>query len=498
MKKIHWKLYTYCLVLSALFLMICTKSSPLYKLNDWVDAQAFFTVGKSMMRGPIPYLDLFEQKGPLLYFIYGIASLIDYHSFFGVYLLEVLSCSICLYYSFKVLRLYCSKESAILLLPIFISLILPLRSFTHGGSAEEFCFPFLIYSLYQLFLYFKKKTISRQTIFLVGVCAGCVLWIKYSLLGFWFAWMMVVFFLELFEKKWKEAFLHCFLFLVGMLATSLPWLIYFGIQHGIPALIEVYFTFNMKLYASNISLLDKIMNCCDTMIMVFQQYKIFTILIIMPILFSLFIPFLSNQKRHSICLLICVFFLAFGILIGGTYYRYYSLLIAPLIIIGFIGIGILLDYIKWKRYYIYPFCLIIITCSFLYAYQKSPNTIMLSLKKSDYAQYTFAEIINQYENPTLLNYGFLDGGFYSTTGIIPNCYFFMRNNISHRIFPKLLDEQQDYIINEKVDFVVVRGPLSNHHSFLESNYRLVSKQTQMYQSKKIEYFLFQKKKLKID
>ena len=79
-----------CSLLSLGFLLITTKSSPLYPINDWVDPHAFFTMGKGMMNGLVPYRDLFEQKGPLLYLIYGIGYLINNTNFLGVFILEVL------------------------------------------------------------------------------------------------------------------------------------------------------------------------------------------------------------------------------------------------------------------------------------------------------------------------------------------------------------------------------------------------------------------------
>ena len=41
---------------------ICSKSSPLYPMNDWVDANCFFTVGRSMLSGKVLYRDIFEQS----------------------------------------------------------------------------------------------------------------------------------------------------------------------------------------------------------------------------------------------------------------------------------------------------------------------------------------------------------------------------------------------------------------------------------------------------
>ena len=68
---------------------VCSLSSPLYPFNDWVDANCFFTVGKSMLYGIVPYRDLYEQKGPLLYALYALCYPISHRTFLGGWLLEV-------------------------------------------------------------------------------------------------------------------------------------------------------------------------------------------------------------------------------------------------------------------------------------------------------------------------------------------------------------------------------------------------------------------------
>ena len=56
-----------------------------------------------------------------------------------------------------------------------------------------------------------------------------------------------------------------------------------------------------------------------------------------------------------------------------------------------------------------------------FALLATPNRYLMSYKKEELPQYKFAEKIKQsgIENPTLLNYGFLDGGFYTASGILP-------------------------------------------------------------------------------
>ena len=66
-------------------------------MNTSVDPNCFMTVGKGMMHGVVPYRDLLKQKGPVLYFVYGLAALVSPHSFFSVYLLELIADTIALY-----------------------------------------------------------------------------------------------------------------------------------------------------------------------------------------------------------------------------------------------------------------------------------------------------------------------------------------------------------------------------------------------------------------
>ena len=98
--------YGFCLFLSIIFLLIATKSSPLYPFNDWVDVNAFFTGGKAMMNGRILYRDVFDHKGPLFYLLFGLAYLISNTLFLGVFIFEVISFSIFLFFSFKLASLF--------------------------------------------------------------------------------------------------------------------------------------------------------------------------------------------------------------------------------------------------------------------------------------------------------------------------------------------------------------------------------------------------------
>ena len=101
--------------LSLLFIGLASKSSPLYPMNDWVDVNCFFTVGRGILDGLVPYRDLYEQKGPVLYFVYALISLFSRDSYWGVFLLEVVTFGLFLYFSGKLGQLYTGKSKAIYL-----------------------------------------------------------------------------------------------------------------------------------------------------------------------------------------------------------------------------------------------------------------------------------------------------------------------------------------------------------------------------------------------
>ena len=79
--------------------------SFLYPLNPWDDANVFMTIGKAMLSGERLYTDIFDQKGPVLFFIHEFAAWISYNSFLGIYLIEILCYWGFLWYSYKIMRL---------------------------------------------------------------------------------------------------------------------------------------------------------------------------------------------------------------------------------------------------------------------------------------------------------------------------------------------------------------------------------------------------------
>lgn len=500
-----WYILLYCLALSFAFLTICSRSSFLYPLNNWDDSNCFFTMGKGMMNGQVLYRDLFEQKGPLLYAIHGFAYLISPDSFFGVYLFEIAAFTGTLVFCWKIYRLYLTEKAAVFLLPVTAFAFLISNSFYYGDSAEEFCLPLLTAGLYMLLKHFQKKRpqpMQWSLLFLNGVLAGCVLWIKYTMLGFWFGWMLFLFLDLLRQRRIARGFQSGLLFLAGMAAATVPWLLYFGVNGAIGDWIYAYFYVNIFGYSREMSFWSRALWVVVMLLVDVLKNAAFSLCCVVGVMMFGFSKQYLPERFSRVSISCCFLLLLAGVYAGGTAYPYYFFILAPFSLLGYIVVA------KWMakhwgsffkkihRCFTCALTLVLLAGGLLL----SQNTKMLGVKREELVQYQFAEIIHQTPNATLLNYGFLDGGFYTAAGIVPRTRYFCRLNMSVEQFPEMMKEQNRYLKERLVDYVVLELAEDRDHSltkldYLQENYEQVAAAEETFENTGKTYVLYRAKDL---
>ncbi len=495
--KSFWNKYSnnilimgYCLIISFIILLFTSKNSFLYPFNDWLDANAFFTVGKSMVRGLVPYRDLFEQKGPFLYLIYGIGSLISYTSFTGVFILEVISWSIALYFLYKTCILFVSNKSSIVIVTLFISIICTCFAFTHGGSAEEFTLPMFMVSSYYFLRHYKKQELKGWEMVIIGVMAGLVMLIKYTMLGFWIGITLAIFYYYIKRKKFKKAIIYPLLLLSGMVLTLIPFLIYFGINHAIYDFIKCYFLININNYGEKVLLIGKLSRLFSGSIRSLIHNIIPSGIILIGFMG---IKKLDINKEGKVWLIIIFVITLFFIFFGLKFYRYYVLF---LLYFSFIGLIVLFKFIDSKvNNWIIVLC---IGGALLWAWNMANYKEFRNVDKEDLFLYKYSEIIRQDENATLLNAGGLDAGLYTITGIIPNTYYFQKQNFRYKDYPENEDELRGYIKNKDTMYVLYYTrwnleKLETREKDLFNNYELIDYCKYNFENKNYKAYLFRVK-----
>jgi len=472
-----------------LLLLFCTKSSFLYPFNNWTDANCFFTVGKSILDGKVLYRDIIEQKGLLLYLVHSFASLFSLDTFSGVFLAEVIAGTFTVYYLHRISSLFCGNLSFILS-PVTAALMFTSSSFSHGDSAEELCMPFLLCCTFLSFqAVCENRPIGKKNWYVIGILASCVFWMKYSVCTFFAGFVIVPFILQIRRKKIRPVLTAVISGFAGLMTVTVPMLLYFILNNALGEMYEVYIYDNLFLYSA------KMVSRSGFLITGIRKNELLLCLVLICAVWYLF------RRKWSLFFHLGFLFLsvAIPVFMLGKRYSYYYYILGFFMIFGISAIGEMILALSDRKnpaenkksaagtvLSVFSVCLSVFlsVCLCLFC---SPNRSFRNVKKEDLPQSKFAVVISSVPDATLLNYGFLDYGFYTAANILPDTRYFCTLNNS---IPGMNAEMESYIKNGTVDFVVTRNQRLN-----SSGYTLISDAEDTYEQKHFTYYLYERNDL---
>lgn len=466
---------------------VCSKSSFLYPLNDWVDANCFFTVGKSMMNDIVLYRDLLEQKGPFLYFIHGLAWLVSHDTFIGVYFLEVLSATFFLYYLHRAVSLFVPAGYSLLAIPISAVMIYTCAAFCDGDSVEELVLPFLAYAFWiGIDAICNKRDITKLEFFIIGLTSGCIFWSKCTVVGMYIGWYLYFAVQYIRNKNWKILFQSILLVICGVAIATIPFIIYFGLHGAIIDWLTVYLYDNFFLYSSEgeepTSLIHVIKNILGGILSTMGTNPLIPVMCIIA-----FVYFALHKMEVAVYLVLSAASLLSFAFLGGVYHHYYSFTVNLFLPLGTIPFLKFLASRKEKTYslvlkkgvvLISTVVCIALSCLF------TPNRYLMGVPKEELPQYKFASIIGTDGSATLLNYGFLDGGFHTVTNTLPSCKAFCLLVITQ---DRLMNIQNECVAQGAVEYIVTRDD-----QIYNSNYTCISSYEYPWRGNNVVYRLYQR------
>ena len=465
----------FLMLLAAVMMLFFSRCSPLYPSNFWVDSNCYMTVGRGMRAGLLPYRDLMEQKGPLLYFLHYIAALISENSFLGAYLLECLNFGAFLILAVKTARLFADRYTLVTTSALCL-LGLCGAAFASGDLAEEFCLIPIMWAIYDGARYFLDPDRAMPAAVLIrnGALAGCVLWIKYTTLGVSFAFMAVIA-LEcaICRRKIGRAIAMCGWFLLGMALSCAPWLAYFGINGAIGDLLEIYFVQNLTDYA--VKNRGMIGNLASGLARDLTRNTWMVAPVTLGVLSGARMAWRKSRPAAVLILAMaaCGLFFSYVGGRGGGYTFFAFIAFIPFAAARIAG---LLPRLSAKRAAALCACL----CVFCGGFGAYANRWKLKDVGGDYrasTQWKFAQEIQKTENPTLLNVGFLDGGFYLAADVIPTERWFCALNVNK---DQCLRAQSEAIESGRVDYAVTCDHPLSDYKIDDSKYDLIMQEGQYY------------------
>ena len=458
-KGLSFRTSVFLLLVSAVLVTLFSTCSPLYPINPWDDAHVFMTIGKSMLKGKVLYVEIFDQKGPMLFLLHELAAAISYTSFFGIYILEILCLWFFLWFGLKSMRLFSSSTLNVPLMCLVALLTVSSDAFYYGDSAEEFCLPLMAHALFLMLRFVTRQEIpSRRESFFMGIGAGLIFWIKFNIIVFFYGGSLLALLYVAYRYDMLRQLLKPALWiLLGIMIPTLLVFAYFIVHHATDALIDAYFYTNLFKYSGVSSNGEP-----DVWWFIFVKLAIMCVMLL---------PVYLAKTGTEVKLLVLSSYGA--LLLSFTFFTvqfYYFLLLfvyAPLIIILF-------RHIK-SRIRSYGLMLCVATVAF------ALNWNFVSLVRGSFSHLTLdiTEIVNrnETEDSEVMNFASYDTGIFLKTRHLPLCRYFFINNIEDEA---IREEQRALANSGRVRYLareVVPSFAKTSHDFYDipipDNYKLV-------------------------
>ncbi len=452
-QKIHTGyVWLICLLTAFVILLVCSANSFLYAFNDNQDVNWYITMGNGILEGKVPYRDLFEQKGPIVYYIFAILCSFGnvYHN---VFLLEVLCMTIFLYFTYKILSKYFSLKTTLFSIVLVCFLTCTSIFFVVGGGAvEEYCLPIFAYMLYTFLEYLDGQYFRVGRAIIWGICIGALILIKFTMIVLPGIILILLLIKCIKEKRWKF-FIEMLWVALGMVVSIVPFVIYFAKCNALKDFLMVYFYDNIFLYGPK-----------------------------GHFLLPYFYVFVGG--------IACAFFMIWGVVAARHNKWYMSLFLSHLVVMLFtgnfsyyflpltmyciVGCGYFIEWIltKWpvlaKKAVLISATVILVA---LTLFVGNP-TIEMFNKKEDYMQFAIAKDIQQldYEDPSMFCYKLWDFGFYNVAGIVPDVKHFAQNVYNEEDFPAMYEAFRSYITEQQVDILIVDKEAYDEESWIGEYY----------------------------
>ena len=299
-----------------LFLCLYAKVTSPFFLYDGTDSAIFKTIGLAILKGKVPYADIFDHKGPVLFFINALGQWIA-PGRPGIFLLEVINLSLSLFFLFKISKLY--SHPAVAFLCTLAVLFFMGACLTEGDQVEEWEMPFLTLALYQGLCFLKNGTagFSFKTCFIIGGSCAYVLFIRpndaVAIPG---GVMLGMSLYVLLKRQYAVLFRGILSFFLGLLPVALPVFIYFASHHAVGDLINGTFLVNAS-YAGGFK--EQLLSC-------FGHGK----LALAPLLIALVALSARSRGKDAWIILLPVSLLTY-LFMGPRLYLHYYMVLVPTI-----------------------------------------------------------------------------------------------------------------------------------------------------------------------
>ena len=303
-------------------LILSTSTSFFYSYREQLDSMVYQVIGREWLNGVLPYKDLWDLKGPLIFFINALGFLLT-DSRYGILIFQI----IFLFVSLLFVSYYLRKRVSYL--KAFVgSLIIccTLATVYEGGNmVEEYILPFLYLSFICMNCWIDNiREGNYEHKWVYGLVYGLTFaFALYTRLTNALPLCAGIAYISIFlicKRKWINLLYNMLAFIAGFLLIVVPFFVYFCLTDTILdywASIEFCFKY---LSQSNHTL--------DLKKLIFFNFPIFLLIIVV------FVNYLYTKHLHKLLFWSLVSFVSLYWVINSRGFNHYSIIFLPYMLIS--------------------------------------------------------------------------------------------------------------------------------------------------------------------
>lgn len=414
--------------LAALMTLFSASTSPFYPEYYGVDSAFFRFFGTEILKGKTPYTDIWDNKGPVLFFIQALgAAGGTRNSGTNILFLLQLAAAFCsLFFMYRSDRILNGSKSArlpFILYSLCTCLVLS-QILESGNLTEEWSLPIIWLSLFLMTKYAVRADKEAEHpplyAFLYGFCFGLLALIRLNNAITICAGVCCIGTYLIQKRKWKNLLLNLLCGLLGIITAAAPVVIWYAKRSALSDMLYAVFLYNFKY------LQHRSQESFSGMLFILRYFPIGSALLIIVIHWIR-----SREKRFFDILILVVFAVNSILLIRSNSFLHYFMIFVPVLFWIFAAYGNPMNI---------PELLITLCLSAVFLYsgiRQIPN--LLLTHRQDRPQYTVIENIPPEERSSAIAVH-VPPSIYLNTGLEPVSRFCAYQFIHFSVDPDMKTE----------------------------------------------------------
>ncbi|MDE6888453.1 MAG: hypothetical protein K2P45_07410 [Eubacterium sp.] len=467
---------------------VFTATNPIWGYTG-VDSACFLLMGRGMLDGRVPYRDLVDNKGLVLYFLNALGQfLFQFASApaFGVWVIEFL----CLFFSLLLVRSFaglfgCQSMVSVLMQVLYLAAIFPLIEMGNVGEEYTCFFTLLGFRLCARYLVENRTDCFWRYGFGAGILFALCFFVRPNnalpLAGMIFVLGMYF----LFRKEWRNLFISVGTFGIGIAGVVMPMAAYLTVNDALYDCISQTFLANMNYFEdSGNSFLG----------LLHMPYGHKAVIYMLICFFGVYIALVIYRKSDSfrifaLGILVGACFSFYSAFLSGFAYLHYLLVCIPGFLISILlavstvdktqpgecGRNMTDSRVKLTMQIIYVLpvllCLLVFASespvSFWGNLKGCPSAVTGYLREGNYRTNQMLDVAAQIPKQEKNEVYILEEGeakstdLYMQTGLYPYKRIFICGDRFARVLPKLQEEYVTYFTTEKPKWLILAIPLDH-------------------------------------